>query len=419
MGPRRDFVKATAAGHGRRRRPRLPGGSRRARAAVRPRAPEIPVRPPHQARPGVGHQQHPATRTGPGGSAIERAPSGASCPARTCSTPWWPAWNIPELDPEEGGIGYGGTPNAYGVVELDSCCMHGPAEVGRRRGRHHRRAHALPGGQGRGRAHRPPPPGGAGRAGVRPRHRHDHRGRPQHAPLPRPLARVAQAHRPHPLAGPEGAPGGDRLGPHRDRPGPHPPRRVREMAERLFDGFARASLAAGLSHGGRRARSGVVVLGHGDEPGGGESLRGHLRRHHHVGDGIQDPGRAPATPRRSSEPERYVDNGEGAAGSTGRGEANLYNLTCFLIVENMRRGMAPKDAGLEALKRIQSNTIEPRLLNSRGLPNFDIRFFVLNKKGEYAGLAMYGQGESTFAVCDENGAREEPLVGLLEGSPRG
>ncbi len=34
--------------------------------------------------------------------------------------------NLNELDPEEGGVGYGGTPNADGVVQLDSCCMHGP-----------------------------------------------------------------------------------------------------------------------------------------------------------------------------------------------------------------------------------------------------------------------------------------------------
>ena len=34
--------------------------------------------------------------------------------------------NIPELDPEESGIGYGGLPNADGVVQLDACCMHGP-----------------------------------------------------------------------------------------------------------------------------------------------------------------------------------------------------------------------------------------------------------------------------------------------------
>jgi delta 1-pyrroline-5-carboxylate dehydrogenase len=56
-----------------------------------------------------------------------------------------------------------------------------------------------------------------------------------------------------------------------------------------------------------------------------------------------------------------------ASGSTGRGEANLYGLCSFLIVEHMRRGMHPKDAGLEALKRVKANTIEKRLLNTRGL----------------------------------------------------
>ena len=36
--------------------------------------------------------------------------------------------NLCELDPEESGVGYGGLPNAEGVVQLDSCCMHGPAK---------------------------------------------------------------------------------------------------------------------------------------------------------------------------------------------------------------------------------------------------------------------------------------------------
>jgi N4-(beta-N-acetylglucosaminyl)-L-asparaginase len=34
--------------------------------------------------------------------------------------------NIPELDPEETGIGYGALPNAEGIVQLDASCMHGP-----------------------------------------------------------------------------------------------------------------------------------------------------------------------------------------------------------------------------------------------------------------------------------------------------
>jgi N4-(beta-N-acetylglucosaminyl)-L-asparaginase len=115
----------------------------------------------------------------------------------------------------------------------------------------------------------------------------------------------------------------------------------------------------------------------------------------------------------------YVDGAVGAAGSTGRGEANLYNLTSFLIVEFMRQGMHPKDAGMEALRRIKNNTVETRLLNQRGEPNFDVRFFILNARGEYAGVAMYGARESEFAVCTENGAETRPLEGLLEGGPDG
>jgi len=115
---------------------------------------------------------------------------------------------------------------------------------------------------------------------------------------------------------------------------------------------------------------------------------------------------------------QYVDNDVGAAGSTGRGEANIFSCATFLIVELMRQGMSPRDAGMGALQRIQANTIEPRLLNERGLPNFDVRFFILDREGNHAGAALYGTGESNFSVCDENGAREEPLEGLLEGSPR-
>ena len=34
--------------------------------------------------------------------------------------------NIVELDPEDTSVGYGGLPNAEGVVQLDASCMHGP-----------------------------------------------------------------------------------------------------------------------------------------------------------------------------------------------------------------------------------------------------------------------------------------------------
>ena len=34
--------------------------------------------------------------------------------------------NIVELDPQDASVGFGGRPNANGIVQLDSCCMHGP-----------------------------------------------------------------------------------------------------------------------------------------------------------------------------------------------------------------------------------------------------------------------------------------------------
>src|ERR1044072_9084030 len=111
----------------------------------------------------------------------------------------------------------------------------------------------------------------------------------------------------------------------------------------------------------------------------------------------------------------YVDGAVGAAGSTGRGEANLYNLCSFLIVEEMRRGKHPKDAGMEALSRIKSNTIEKRLLNSKGNPNFGLNFYIINAKGEFAGVTMYPG--ASFAICNDAGPQTLPCEALLQGKP--
>jgi N4-(beta-N-acetylglucosaminyl)-L-asparaginase len=110
----------------------------------------------------------------------------------------------------------------------------------------------------------------------------------------------------------------------------------------------------------------------------------------------------------------YVDNGVGAAGSTGRGEANLYNLCSFLIVEQMRAGRSPKDAGLEACRRIQQNTVEKRLLNGRGLPNFNVNFYIVNKAGDHAGVSLY---QNRYAVCTANGPQTLETTALFEGRP--
>lgn len=116
----------------------------------------------------------------------------------------------------------------------------------------------------------------------------------------------------------------------------------------------------------------------------------------------------------------YVDGEVGAAGSTGRGEANLFALSSFWIVEAMRNGMSPKDAGLAALKRIAANTIERRLLNSRGKPNFNVVFYVLDAKGTHAGVSLYEMGGKEplrYAICSDDGPKTLKTEPLFSGNP--
>jgi N4-(beta-N-acetylglucosaminyl)-L-asparaginase len=118
----------------------------------------------------------------------------------------------------------------------------------------------------------------------------------------------------------------------------------------------------------------------------------------------------------------YVDGLVGAAGSTGRGEANMYALGSFLAVELMRNGIAPKDAGMAVLKRIVANTVAKRLLNPRGLPNFNLSYYLMNLKGDYAGVTMYQMGDKKpvqFAICTESGPQMLPMEPMFEGSPEG
>ncbi len=106
----------------------------------------------------------------------------------------------------------------------------------------------------------------------------------------------------------------------------------------------------------------------------------------------------------------YVDNQVGACGSTGRGEANLKTCASFMAVEFMRQGLSPEEACLRVMKRIMENTTEPYLLDSERRPRFNLNFYALNKKGEYAGVALYQGG--TYAVHDgrENRIRESAYL---------
>ncbi|HJO37647.1 MAG: N(4)-(beta-N-acetylglucosaminyl)-L-asparaginase [Vicinamibacterales bacterium] len=291
--------------------------------------------------------------------------------------------NLNELDPADGGVGFGGSPNADGVVQLDSCCMHGPT----------RRAGGV-----------------AAIEGVK---------------TPSLVAHAVMQYTDHHLlAGRDATDFARNMGftVHDDLNSERSRERWLEWKRRIDPGhYLDPKQRAWAGH----------------EAGLGMMADGLISEHDFFGtincDGINArgeicgvtttsglawkiPGRVGDSPILGA--GLYVDGTYGAAGSTGRGEANLYNLTSYLIVENLRRGMSPKDAGLDGLRRIKENTVEQRLLNSRGEPGFGISFYVLNAKGEYAGVSMYANERSRYAVCTENGAELAPLEPLLANSAR-
>ncbi len=114
---------------------------------------------------------------------------------------------------------------------------------------------------------------------------------------------------------------------------------------------------------------------------------------------------------------QYTDNDIGAAGSTGRGEANIKVCGAFLIVEFMRGGKSPQEACLAALERAVAMT-EDRLLDGKGRPLFSLNFYAVAKDGRFGGATMYQYpdeylevlpGRGSYAVANADGARLEPL----------
>jgi N4-(beta-N-acetylglucosaminyl)-L-asparaginase len=108
----------------------------------------------------------------------------------------------------------------------------------------------------------------------------------------------------------------------------------------------------------------------------------------------------------------YVDNEVGAAGSTGRGEANLVNCSSVMIVEYMRQGKSPEQACLDACKRIVDHNKMRRLQDATGRPSFDVKFYAVNRKGEIGGAGIWGEGK--MAVHDGSEARLVPIAYLYK-----
>ena len=112
----------------------------------------------------------------------------------------------------------------------------------------------------------------------------------------------------------------------------------------------------------------------------------------------------------------YCDQDVGSAGSTGRGEAVILSTGSAAIVEALRRGASPEDAGLEVLERIERQAQraaawQPGLVDERGVPTFNVKFYVVDRAGRTAGLALRGRGK--YAVANvADGPHLEQLVAL-------
>ena len=273
--------------------------------------------------------------------------------------------NLIELDPEDTSVGYGGLPNAEGVVQLDASCMHGPRK----------QAGAV-----------------AALEGVR---------------TPSLVAQRVMMDTDHHLLVGKGAQDFARsLGFQIEADLNTPKSRElwlewkrRADPDHWLNPKQRAD--AGFRAGLRMVADGLIDPEHfyGTINCNGLNAKGEICGVTTTsGLAWKIPGRVGDSPILGA--GLYLENGIGAAGSTGRGEANLYGLCSFLIVELLRQGQHPKDAGMETLRRIVANTLEKRLRDEKGRPNFQVNFYILNAKGEFAGVSLF---PSKYAVCTENG----------------
>ena len=305
--------------------------------------------------------------------------------------------NIPELDPRETSVGYGGFPNEDGVVELDASVIHGPS----------RRGGAV----------------GALR-GIK---------------TPSKIAQLVMAETDHMMLVGEGAlrfakaygyveedllTDRSRLAWRmwkrelRDRNGhtnwesgtDAPPKKKIGELKRAFPGTDEETLAWAWRVAMNPPPHGTInCLALNDKgemsavtttSGAAFKIAGRLGDSPIIGGGM------------------WLDQDTGAAGSTGRGEENLRVCGAHTIVENMRHGMRPKDAILDTLKRVARNFDN----DLTRLKEIDLHFYALHKEGEYAGGSLWdrpanGGTPAQFAVCTGDGpAKHENAVFLMQRS---
>jgi len=280
--------------------------------------------------------------------------------------------NIVECDPEDHSVGYGGLPNEDGVVELDSCVMHGPTHnagaVAALRNIKtpssvarlvmERTDHVLLVGEGAlrfARAH-----GFAKEELLTDRARRAwlkwKEARPDDDWLPPPAEEESA-----------GTPGEARSSRTDDT------RRVPANVEFTYGTINCVAVDTAGDLAGVTTTSGLSY-----------KLPGRVGDSPIIGAGL------------------YVDNEVGAAGATGRGEAVILNCGSFALVDLMRRGKSPTDACLEVLGRIVEHNRDRRLRRKDGRPNFDVKVYAVRKDGLYGSAAIWSGGRFAVNSAGEN-----------------
>jgi N4-(beta-N-acetylglucosaminyl)-L-asparaginase len=307
--------------------------------------------------------------------------------------------NIVELDPRDNSVGYGGLPNEEGVVELDSSCMHGPS----------RRGGAV--------------------------------GALRNIKTPSKVAKLVLEQTDHMFLVGEGAlrfaramgfkeedlltedsrlqwltwkkslrdsSNHNNWGPGLDAP-PGEPRKqgvLREMKEQ-FPNASPELLAEAWEH--------AIHPPHGTINCIGLNAKGEMSAVTTTsGLAWKIPGRCGDSPIIGG--GLWLDQDVGGAGSTGRGEENLRVCGAHTIVENMRHGMTPREACLDALKRVSRNFND----DLKRLDAISLNFYAVRNDGEYAGASLWNKASANaarpaqFAVCTAEGSRQEDAVYLYE-----
>ena len=313
--------------------------------------------------------------------------------------------NGPENDPNEDSVGLGGLPNEEGVVELDACCMHGPT----------RRAGSV--------------------GGVR---------NIKNVSL---VAKAVMEHTGHVMLVGEGAErfavamgyprenlltersrktwqlwkefhsSDDWWGPGLASPlwkAPDTPGHAEVWQEKL-NRMERSAAALGIEPEFRLAAIRRVIF-----PPTGTIHCSALSKKGEMSGITTTSGLAFKLPGRCGDSPVigagcYTDQDVGSAGATGSGEENIKVAGAHTIVENMRHGMSPQEAGLDALKRIVRNFNG----DMTRLKYLDMTYYVLRKDGAYAGVSLWEgySPDSPHRIAVHDGTRRaEKTVALLKGN---